>query len=75
MRSEFIARKRPAATLPRIVRAPSRDEIVATQGLVHTMGVYNTGISSGGKKKKKSHQNVRQVFLGSREELPVIGFL
>lgn len=64
MRSEFIARKRPAATLPRIVRAPSRDEIVETQGLVHTMGVYNTGISS--EEKKKSHQNVRQVFLGSR---------
>lgn len=64
VRSEFIARKRPAATLPRIVRAPSRDEIVETQGLVHTMGVYNTGISS--EEKKKSHQNVRQVFLGSR---------
>lgn len=54
MRSEFIARKRPAATLPRIVRAPSRDEIVETQGLVHTMGVYNTGISSEEKKKKSS---------------------
>lgn len=52
MRSEFIARKRAAATLPRIVRAPSRDEIVETQGLVHTMGVYDTGISSEGKKKK-----------------------
>lgn len=51
VRSEFIARKRPAATFPRIVRVPSRDEIVATQGLVHTMGVYNTGISSEEKKK------------------------
>lgn len=38
---------------PRIVRAPSRVEFVETQGLVHTMGVYNTGISSEKKKSSK----------------------